>query len=477
MSTLKKYLLVVFLASSPFCFSQNPDIKRTYHWYFGNGAGIDFSSGTAVADTNGKLHTYEGCTVISDTAGNLLFYTDGDTVWNKNHQSMPNGTGLMGCGNYGSTAQAALIVPHPENDSLFYIFTNDCWNNNGADGFRYTIINIKLNSGLGDVISKNNLLFAPSMECVAATKGADGKSVWILTHEYNTSNFLSYKLDSTGLNITPMISSIGVPYTDLTAAIKISPNGKKLASYSINGITCLNELYDFDNNTGLVSNRIGLYTLYCGFYPCFSPDNSKLYFTFGSNYISQFCLTGNNDSVSISNTWNVIINNPDSLEDYGQLSIGPDRKIYIATLWQDSISIINQPNKYGYLSDVLSKVISLEGKECELGIPNFIDDYFYDSTLTAANCDSIIGIFENTNSLPFFIYPNPASQTIFLYSAISYSTNITLKIYNLLGTLIAEQINYSSFDGISISDISNGIYIIKIETSTNVYSQKLIINN
>ena len=59
--------------------------KETWHWYFGNNAGIDFSSGSPLADTNGKMLAGEGVSSISDTAGNLLFYTNGMDVWNKSH--------------------------------------------------------------------------------------------------------------------------------------------------------------------------------------------------------------------------------------------------------------------------------------------------------------------------------------------------------------------------------------------------------
>ena len=77
---------------------QNSQINRTNHWYFGGQAGINFTSGTAVADTNGQLSAYAGISSISDTLGNLLMYTEGQNIWNKNHQIMPNGTGLFGLG-------------------------------------------------------------------------------------------------------------------------------------------------------------------------------------------------------------------------------------------------------------------------------------------------------------------------------------------------------------------------------------------
>ena len=62
-------------------------------WYFGQYSGLDFNSGTPVPLT-GSLNTIEGCASISNVQGNLLFYTDGSTVWNANNTIMQNGTGL-----------------------------------------------------------------------------------------------------------------------------------------------------------------------------------------------------------------------------------------------------------------------------------------------------------------------------------------------------------------------------------------------
>ena len=75
-------------------------------WYFGENAGIDFNSGSPVALIDGALNTEEGSATISDDQGSLLFYTDGITVWSKDHTVMINGTALMGD---ETTTQAAII--------------------------------------------------------------------------------------------------------------------------------------------------------------------------------------------------------------------------------------------------------------------------------------------------------------------------------------------------------------------------------
>ena len=97
-----KYLtILVFLSISFFGFSQG----EASHWYFGNGAGLIFDTSTnIVTATNAAaftIDTNEGCSSIADFNGNLLFYTDGRNVWDKNHQIMPSadynaGSGLLG---------------------------------------------------------------------------------------------------------------------------------------------------------------------------------------------------------------------------------------------------------------------------------------------------------------------------------------------------------------------------------------------
>ena len=115
---MKKILLIVSLVLWVNLSAQN----EAANWYFGQNAGIQFdASGNLISSINdGQLSTLEGCTSISDTNGDLLFYTDGRLVYNRNHQLMPNGTELYGD---PSSTQSALVVPLPGSDTIYYIFT------------------------------------------------------------------------------------------------------------------------------------------------------------------------------------------------------------------------------------------------------------------------------------------------------------------------------------------------------------------
>ena len=100
-------------------------------WYFGYESGLDFdpSPGTSIPAvlTDGKMTADEGCSSISDSTGRLLFYTNGTKIYNRQHQIMSNGDGLMG---HTSALQSSIIVPWPGNDSLYYVFTTDAYENN-----------------------------------------------------------------------------------------------------------------------------------------------------------------------------------------------------------------------------------------------------------------------------------------------------------------------------------------------------------
>ncbi|MEJ0030310.1 MAG: hypothetical protein WDO15_08055 [Bacteroidota bacterium] len=75
-------------------------------WYFGNKAGIDFTTNKALAES--AMDAPEGCAIQCDKNGQQIFYTDGKTVWNKTHTIIATNIG----GNPLST-QSSIIIPVP----------------------------------------------------------------------------------------------------------------------------------------------------------------------------------------------------------------------------------------------------------------------------------------------------------------------------------------------------------------------------
>lgn len=435
---MKKLLLIFFFSLSSLSQAQNPDIKRTWHWYFGDKAGLDFSSGNPVAVTNSQMDfVLEGCVSISDTSGNLLFYSDGWKVWNKNHQVMPNGTGLI---IYGApTTSQILAVPKPENTNIYYIFSLG-YDSTGFDvEWRYTIVDMTLQGGLGDVVSKRNFLCNNATETITAVKHANNNDIWIITMQRNTNSFYSYLLTNTGLNTTPAISNAG-PSTDRMIYLEASPDGTKLAvAFAFNGP----EILDFDKATGIVSNSIIFPPLSgqsASYGPEFSPDNKKLYFVYmleitpavtWTNPVYQIDLTGTSsqilnskvllDSFIVSDSFAANFNDNFT----SALQLGPDYKIYGAKYTRSKVSVINSPNTLGVGCNFIDSAVYLQGKICYFGLPNFMNDWFFDSTLI-----SIAEVSELQE--PIICYPNP-----FIYSAniiIPSSLGVSeVELFDLLG--------------------------------------------
>ncbi|MCC6369846.1 MAG: WD40 repeat domain-containing protein, partial [Bacteroidia bacterium] len=347
--------------------------NETKIWYFGANAGLDFNTSPPTLLTNGALNTQEGCSSIADANGNLLFYTDGVTIWNKQHAVMANGTGLFG---HQSTTQAALIVKQPGASLNYYVFTLDA--QGYVNGLRYSVVDMNLAAGIGSVTAKNVLLHTPSEEKLAATLHANGTDVWIMTHDFNSINFRCFLLTSAGVSTNVVISTGATPHdantTTPLGAIKFSHNSKKLGVCVIGLQTC--ELYDFNANTGLLSNPIVLSTVIPGPYGCeFSSDNSKFYA--GSSYdgsVYQWNLCAGTSSAIINSQYIVYAGNWDPK---GSLQIASDGKIYLAKLSSNYLATINNPNasasacNYVELGQLLSAISA-----SQVGLPNFVSSFF-----------------------------------------------------------------------------------------------------
>ena len=251
-------LLFTYFFISLYSYSQN----EAANWYFGYGGGIRFNqiANTVASVNDGQLFTNEGCASISDDTGGLLFYTDGTSIWNKNHAIMQNGFGLFGD---SSSTQSAIIVPKPNDPDIYYVFTVD----NALDGFNYGLnyseINITLDGGLGGVTVKNtNLLQRSSEKITAVLKDCITKSIWVVAfasvdgnNENLFNTYHAFEVNDLGVNPVAVKSTFNLIVGDARGYLKLSPDGTKMASANAtDGLF----LYDFDFcasfNQSLISN-------------------------------------------------------------------------------------------------------------------------------------------------------------------------------------------------------------------------------
>ncbi|MFZ9848511.1 MAG: T9SS type A sorting domain-containing protein [Flavobacteriales bacterium] len=362
---------------------------------------------------------------LHDSAGNII--------------SIPGGKLLSGAeistGDATSANQGIMIVKHPLNYDDYYIFCTDDallgqdfnYNTQGSQtpitrGLNYFVYkkNTKTVSGPTRIGSFR------TTEQLAATFHANGKDIWVVTHEsiptggnlnVFTQKYNAYLLTCSGIQSTPVSSSLGFPVqTTLDwqnhrrldterASLKFSWNGSKAAATHHNSTgTNYNMsvcLMDFNNATGEFSNSVAINpndnAHLIPYSTEFSPSNNRLYVTYCSSpwdvpavngKVVYYDLTDNNNYHLVANLGTTI--------DAGTIKLGGDGKMYVGSFgsspWGYRANI-------GAVSDVdgtptfNANGVTVGGGRVGYGLSNLFvppNDYLVNAKDTVlANCNSI----------------------------------------------------------------------------------------
>lgn len=375
--TVKQVLIIVLF--SFFCTLSFGQSKIFNNWHFGEHASISFNTDPPTALYGSLINSVESCASISDDNGVLLFYTDGIYVYNKNHVIMPNGFGLLG---HNSSTQGAFIVPYPKHPNLYYLFTTDAEGFGvfgGCDCLSYSIIDMSLSGGLGDVTAKNTFLYSSITEKMTGYFVND-TTTWLVAHEFGSNKFLSFKITQAGIITTPIVSAVGSTHccysSNTRGQMKLSKDGTKLGYCIIlNGKV---ELLNFNKSLGILSNPVSFILQYPNPYGFeFSPNCNYIYLStdfYHNSRILQFDITSW-DSLIIKNSQKEIYNNSNNATEYGQLQLGPDDKIYISETWEQKLSLISNPNLLGVACNFTNRSV-WTNNQALLGLPNIIWGYY-----------------------------------------------------------------------------------------------------
>ena len=376
--------------------------EETSNWYFGNRAAIKFNPNNSVlALEENQMNTKFGSASISSKTGELLFYTNGSIVYNKNHNQMENGGFLA---SDPDVIQTSIIVPKPNNSNIYYLFTVK--NSNVPpvlgtlipSGLYYSIIDMSLNNGLGSVVQKNIYLNPLVKEKLTAVHASDGESIWVISFgkkdETSTgfNTIYSYKVSRNGVDDSPATSEIPNPALTNKGVLKASPNGKYLAMSNFSNALISN----FDAEIGKITSTSFFSTKHGeGMDAIFSKANVYgLAFSQDSKYVYAETIEKGKNIIFQLQT-----DKPDSREyiltssnyqSYFQLA--KDGNIYMTTSKDDtnpgdSLSVIIPPkNKTETIGTYTKNVVDLKGKKSRLGLPNFIQSYFRTRILTEKGC-------------------------------------------------------------------------------------------
>ena len=274
--------ILVILGLWAVCSQSVPGQNRhDNNWVFANlhlgGSLLNFDGDslnvTTLGTTGGRAREALAC--MSDKEGNLLFYTNNCTVFNKNHEVMENGEGLnpgiiqtywCSVNPYANPYNQSIItVPMPGQDSTYLLFhvDSEVYNFGGPGGsfvtpkhLLMTEVDMSANNGLGKVLSKNSIVIEDTLAGVklSAVRHANGHDWWLIIPEYKSNCYYSVLVTPNG-NIVSSKQCLGYvwnKYDESGGALFTNNGGKFIRSNDMNGLN----IFDFDRCDGTLFNPI-----------------------------------------------------------------------------------------------------------------------------------------------------------------------------------------------------------------------------
>ena len=452
------------------------------------GTNIDFYNGTANVYFEPNRTLEFGSTVlnITDSLGDLLFYSNGIKIMNKSNVIMLNGDSLnpsyytSNMVNHGlNLINNFISIKMPESDSLFFVFheTLDHQLPAWPDKCYYSIINLNGDSGNGEVFQKNTVLINDTLAAqMSVCKHANGRDWWIVIPEAYSPGYYIYLLSSNGLQFINQ-QTIGTRWFVYGGQSTFSRDGSLYAMYdSRNDL----EVFDFDRCSGLFSNarQVAIYDTMNSTGVAISPNNRFIYGSSGL-YLYQFDLQNLQNYQTF--TWDSF---RDPFGNYSTLfftqELMPDNKIYINTgNGTRYLHVINYP-------DSLGASCQLAQHSFVLPTINFQSTPYYPNVflgpVVGSICDSLsVGLPHNSiQSAGLRLNPNPASNQVWVNYQFPNNRDGWLEMYDPVGQLILKRRLYWSTTQLLVylNEIkSSGMYVAKVFDDTKTYSstERLII--
>lgn len=466
---MKKFFLTIFLCLSFWGYSQG----ENDNWYFGGGASVNFSNpNNIVGWSNNTMDAWEACGTVSDNYGNLLFFTNGQDVWDRNNQLMPNGSGL---GGYISSSQLA-IARNPKNPNQYFVFTTS-ENHLPLNTFvAYSIIDMSLGNNIngvtmGDVLQNSktipvldNLGNNFYSEAVTIVPNYQNNSYWVLIP--NGTHLYSYALDDQGFhNGNPVISDLNFPsqlnvskYYTIKHSPVVSDSGFShfiCLSYYNNTISQQNEnkVYSFDSNSGLITNDYSLeINSMSAYVPEFNKNGSVLFLGYDDIYAVDLL-----NSTSSTPNFMQIYDDPNN---YNNLSIQRNKygDVYVSRYGLGYLWKILNADTYNSNMSLDLNAIYLGGVAItKYGLPQLIEKASVDITNVC---------------VPDLVLVNPETNNLFTHQA---STSITAK--NSYTVLSQQNITMKAGEEITLlpdTEIKYGAnYIAQIEACSQSFTSKV----
>lgn len=484
-------------------------VKFDYTWIFGDnyvdtaagdfgGAILDFKKSPPSLSFFQIPIDLQATAMISDSTGNLLFYTNGCVVMNRQHELMENGDdinvgGLVyeqtcqsSAGAHGYTAdQGVMILPWPERPKIYILLHLHRPGGAGSGKYNhnllYTTVDMTLDNGLGAVTDKNALIFQDTFpaDFLTAVRHGNGRDWWILLPKFNSPHYYSFLLSPQGVSGAWLQEGIAQP-VDVAAfgsQAAFSPDGKKYATMSY---PVSLQVFDFDRCTGKLSNRQNIEITFENAYACgvaFSPNSRYLYVSSGTK-LHQFDMKA--DSLKLGQTL-VGVYDGFGLGQGGSLPttfyqqmLAPNGKIYMTTSnGTKYLHVIHKPNEPGLACDFEQRGLELSSSH-SFSPPNFPHFRLYDMQDSPCDTLGINGPPPPEDSTPppplcagsIRIFPNPTHSMATI--ELPECQGGSISVFDVAGRWVGDVALQPDSVGtvLDVSAYVPGIYFLRIRTAT-----------
>jgi gliding motility-associated-like protein len=378
MKTLKTFWFILLLS---LFFSTGLNAQNEANvWYFSERCGLDFNSGIPEVLHNGQTTSMYGDATISDSSGNLLFYTNHSYVMNREHLIMLNGSGLFYAGVSGRA-----IVKWPGKDGVYFIFT--AVNIGPNIGLYYSIVDLKLDNGRGAVIEKEVPVETAwdAVDKIAIVKQECTQNVWVIVRKFINDAFAAFLVDENGFNLNPILCEapdeaaesaswgyIKISYDKkyLLSSICVEPEIEVCSFNAANGE--IEYLYTLNHPGGVPNSLTGIEI---------SPDSKYLYVSYlkkiDTNVIYQFDMQFIEDQSLFDNSAILVGTGPA----FG-IQLARDGKIYFTGQSEPpdeyhQVSVIHKPWIRGEGCNYEINVVDMYPGEVGWSFPNILLDFLY----------------------------------------------------------------------------------------------------
>jgi gliding motility-associated-like protein len=413
MFTRLTFIAIAFIVQAivpAYTFAQSFLRKENNVW-MNNGEGLDFNSGSPqhLPSSWQSPHLGKSSASICDAHGNLLFYTDGNIVWNKHNDVMPGGWDINNNANLASntyfiepvfgissfTFDGVVIMPMPGSSHKYYIFSSPLlWTVNSIglysgiwQGKLYcTVVDMELNNNLGGIVAgQRGRIIAEGMAGNLHAVTGEDCNYWLVGFG-SGGDYKAFNITAAGIDTIPVLSTLTPPLSPTVSELNLSPNRLRSGM----ALTDEVQICDFDPATGQFSNDISIGAQNCK-YLSFSPNSSLAYFS-GVIGLRQYNLA------SLATPFTLLtFNNITAFEYDAPLRLASNGKIYLSyshslpvTGTESVAAHIQQPNTFG----IGCQMALIQNQSLPLLENDWVIDYSFPNEIPVVVYDTLSSIKE-----------------------------------------------------------------------------------